>query len=253
MNAPSSNALAAAAGHWLIVCAAPTEARAVGRAFDEARFSATDSAPVRWDAVPLGAGVDLLVCGVGKANAAAGVARVLDPARYGVVLCLGVAGALPRSKLQLGQAVLATHSAYADEGFQTPGGFTDIARRGFGPGMGTPVSGVSIPCCGALRDRLRALADREGVVAAVSTCSGRDRLGVKVVERTGAVAEAMEGAAVGFTVARIAYESGTPISFGELRVISNFTGNPARQRWDLDGALARLGRIAAEIGVRTGR
>lgn len=233
----------------LFVVAAPAEAAEVGSAFD-ARFGVKDATQVRWSAVTLAPGVEMVVTGVGKANAAAGVARVFDPARHGVVVSLGVGGALPRSKLKLLDVVVATRSEYADEGVETPGKFVDMASCGFGPGQGMGVRGIGSSGMGVdgdaalvacFAERLRA---RTGVVATVSTCSGRNRAAVIVVERTGAIVEAMEGAAVGFTVRWTAHEAGVAVPFVEVRVVSNSTGNRARQRWDLKGALARLGEVA---------
>ncbi len=236
----------------LLVVAAPAEAVAVGGAFD-ARLSAKDAVPVLWLAVGLAPGVEMVVTGVGKANAAAGVARVFDPARHGVVVSLGVGGALPRSKLKLLDVVVATRSEYADEGVVTPGKFVDIAACGFGPGQGMAIGGTGSSGMGVEGDAVLAarlvekLQGRAGVVATISTCSGRNRAAVIVVERTGAIVEAMEGAAVGFTVRRIAHEAGVSVPFVEVRVVSNSTGNRARQRWDLKGALVRLGEVAKGI------
>jgi futalosine hydrolase len=240
----------------LFVVAAPAEAAAVRGsvvgAFD-ARLSVKDATPVLWRAVTLAPGVEMVVTGVGKANAAAGVARVFDPARHGVVVSLGVGGALPRSKLKLLDVVVATRSEYADEGVVTPGKFVDIAACGFGPGQGIGsggpgVGGMGVDGDAALAARLAtALQARAGVVATVSTCSGRNRAAVIVVERTGAIVEAMEGAAVGFTVKRMAHEAAVAVPFVEVRVVSNSTGNRARQRWDLKGALALLGEVARGI------
>jgi futalosine hydrolase len=58
-----------------------------------------------------------------------------------------------------------------------------------------------------------------------------------VKARTGAVAEAMEGAAVGL----VAHRLGIP--FGEVRIISNTTGDRNLQRWDMKRALASLSEV----------
>lgn len=80
-----------------------------------------------------------------------------------------------------------------------------------------------------------------GGIATVSTCSGTDDLAAEVARRTNGVAEAMEGAAVG----HVAHRFGVP--FGEVRVISNTTGNRGSQTWDLPGALARLSDVASRL------
>jgi futalosine hydrolase len=65
-----------------------------------------------------------------------------------------------------------------------------------------------------------------------------------VRDRTGAVAEAMEGAAVALVAHRLR------IPMAEVRVVSNTTGSRPRQVWDLKGALARLSDLAAALRDR---
>ncbi len=232
----------------LFVVAAPAEGHAVARAFDLSWCTGEEACPVLWRAVALAPGVEMVVAGVGKANAAAAVARVFDPARHAVVVNIGLAGALPRSGLDLLDLVVADPSVYADEGVRTPDRFIDIARCGFAPNQGVGNPSVAVPPDSALRDRLAArLKARVGPVATVSTCSGRNGLALRVAAGTGAIAEVMEGAAVGFTMMRLAREAGTCPAFAEVRVISNTTGNRSRQRWDLDGALARVSEVARVI------
>ncbi|HCT45637.1 MAG TPA: hypothetical protein DF699_10535 [Phycisphaerales bacterium] len=88
---------------------------------------------------------------------------------------------------------------------------------------------------------------RTGPIATVSWCSGSDACAQGVVERTGAICEAMEGAAVALAARRI--DPG--IATAELRVISNTTGDRSSQRWALDDSLrslrAVLGRIAQAL------
>lgn len=238
---------------WLLVCAAPAEGRAVSLALDPARFSSPDSTPVRWRSVPLHEQFDLLVTGVGKANASAGVARALDPSRHVGVINLGVCGALPRSKLNLLDTVLATASVYADEGVQTPDRFITMGECGFPPAMGVPTpttaraDPMSVPCDPRLVKSLARVSQKHGVIATVSSCSGRNRSALLVTARTGAIAEAMEGAAVGFTVTRLAAEHSTPLMFAELRIVSNTTGTRSRQRWDLPGALEKLTCVTSDL------
>jgi futalosine hydrolase len=189
-----------------------------------------------------GGEVEVLLTGVGKANAAGAVARVLDPFRHRGVLSAGVAGALPTSGLLIGASVLASECVFADEGVDSPEGFVDLAARGFPPG---PWAGTGAPADAALGMPWAGLVDRTGPIATVSVCSGTDARASAIAARTGALAEAMEGAAV----AAIASRLGAP--FGELRVISNTTGtNPS---WDLPAALARLGALVHAGLARTGR
>jgi futalosine hydrolase len=206
----------------LLAVAAPAEAEAVGAAFGVLTVS-----PV-WQLRELSTEVDVVVTAVGKAAAAGGVARVLDPVRHGLVLSVGIAGALGGT--QVGQVVLAGRCDLADDGVLTAAGFTELERMGFGPFPGMTSGALPPP---AVLQHLRPLADVLGPVATVSSCSGTDAAAAALAAR-GYIAEAMEGAAVALVAERV----GVP--FGELRVISNTTGERASQKWDVRSALARL-------------
>lgn len=244
----------------LLALAAPAEARAALAAL---RGNPT-LADQPWQEHILRPGLHLLVTGVGKANAAAAVARVLDPERHDVVLSAGVAGALPGllgvgvpGRLAIGDAVAATLSLFADEGFLSDNGFTDIASRGFSPGppdlwsaraslpapnpatAGARWSGCGLSADPDLLAAMQEVCDADGPVATVSTCSGTDAAEIEIVKRTGAIAEAMEGAAIAAVAARLG------VRFAELRVISNNTGSA--QIWDLPRALSRLGEVLGRL------
>jgi len=218
----------------LIAVAAPAEARAVLAAFG----ADLGVAERPWRPAALDDRFDLVVTGIGKANAAGAVARSLDPARHAWTLSTGLAGALPASNLDVGTRILATHAVFADEGMQTDSGFSDCAAMGF-PLADFP--GSAVPMNEDLVTALRPLADALGPVATVSTCSGTDALARTVRERTGALAEAMEGAAVALVARRLA------VPAAELRVVSNTTGRRESQRWDLRGALARLSDVMSHL------
>jgi futalosine hydrolase len=189
--------------------------------------------------------------GVGKVNAALAVARSPRP---DAVISLGIAGALPSGPAALGHTVVATASLYADEGIATPDGFFPAAQMGFPlapwPG-GVQPSGPDGPRADPLLlAALAPLCDHAGPVATVSTCSGTDVLSFAVAARTGAIAEAMEGAAAGHAC----LTADPPIRFIEVRVISNTTGDRPRQVWDLARAFEVLaGRspvwLAAALGA----
>ncbi|MCA9311611.1 MAG: futalosine hydrolase [Phycisphaerales bacterium] len=211
----------------LLLAAAPLEARAI-QAGITGHPPASDP-PVAWHPLTLDDTLDLVVTGVGKANAAAACARTFDPHRHRAVVNLGVGGALPRTKVKLGEVVLADHSSYADEGCITPDTFLTMARMHFGPGMGTDLAGaMGVGPEAWLHHALAPLADHVGGVTTVSTCSGRNRVSREYQQRTGALVEAMEGAGIAFTVHRLT-GGGPRAPFAELRVVSNTTGSRARQ------------------------
>lgn len=215
----------------LLVVAAPSEARAV--AGDRA------SVVLPWAPTSIVEGVDIVLSGVGKANAAGATAAALATGVYGAVISLGVGGVLPGSTAAIGDVVLATGSVFADEGVESVAGekWETMASLGFP----TAIDGDGVAGDAEFVELLRPLAARVGVIATVSTCSGTDARAAAVVKRTGAIVEAMEGAAVMLASARL----GVPGA--ELRVVSNTTGERVKQQWELKRALAIVGEVARSI------
>lgn len=184
--------------------------------------------------------VDLLIAGVGKANATGAVMAAAARRGYGSIINLGIGGALPRTPapVAIGHVVLGTLAHFADEGVQTPGGFLSLAGLGFACGLDGSDAVRPDP---ALVKQLEACADVTGGIATVSVCSGTDALAAQIAERTGAIAEGMEGAGVLLAAARL----GIPAA--ELRVISNTTGDRTRQVWDIKTAMKRLAGLAGSL------
>ena len=220
----------------LFVVAAPIEMRAV-----LAGIGADPALPTPiWSLVEATPRFDVALIGVSKSNAAGGTARLLDPQRHAAVISVGIAGALPspRGLLPNRTVILATSCVHADEGMRTPTGFVDLAQMGF------PLSDEPDQrhhCTPALVDALSPLADASGPIATVSICSATDALAKEIADRTGAIAETMEGAAVALVASRL----GVP--FCELRTISNPTGDRSTQTWDIVGALARLSQVLGRV------
>lgn len=220
-------------GSWLLAAAAPREASAVLGA-----FGIESAVPDLWEPIRLDERFELVRCGVGKANACGAVARAIDPKRHAGVLSVGIAGALPDSEHELLDAVCATRSVFSDEGVGTPSGFIDCGQMGFGAfNDGT----MGIDHDQSVVNWLTTIADRTATIACVSWCSGEDGCAAGVVSRTRASVEAMEGAAIALAAQRLGVLS------GELRVISNTTGDRENQRWDLDGALQRLSEVLGRL------
>jgi futalosine hydrolase len=188
----------------------------------------------------------VIISGIGRTNAAAATTEAIlgeadgDAGGFDAVISAGVAGALPDSALALGEAVVASSCIYAEEGLAAPAGFLDMTGLGLGLG---DFEGNTVPVDERLLQRLDRRY-RAGPIATVATCSGTDAAAREVVRRTGAIAEAMEGAAVVHAARRLG------IAAIELRVISNTTGDRDRQQWDLPGALKALGD-AVRIAVDT--
>lgn len=182
---------------------------------------------------------DLLLCGVGKANAAGAAARAIAMHVPSRVLNLGICGALPHPQpVPITHTVLASRCVFADEGIET-GGWITLADAGFS----SAIEGDSIATSESFNRLLAPFAERVGTIATVSTCSWTDARAAEIFRRCSpdGLAEAMEGAAIAVAAGR----SGIP--FAELRVVSNRTGNRESQGWDLPKALARLESIAAGL------
>lgn len=178
------------------------------------------------------AGAEVIAGGIGRSNAAAATTEaVLRDGPFDGALSAGVAGALPGAGLEIGHAVAADRCVYFEEGLVTPEGFRDMSGLGFSLG---DFPGNAVPVDEHLLSRL-ATRFRTGTIATVATCSGTDAAAEEVVRRTGAVAEAMEGAAVVHAARRL----GVPAI--ELRTVSNTAGDREGQVWDLEGALSALG------------
>ncbi len=196
---------------------------------------------VRAEAEAIGtlAGARVVVAGIGRVNAAAATTEaILRDGPFDAVLNAGVAGALPGSSLSIGDAVVASRCVYAEEGMITPAGFAGMAGMGFSLG---DFEGNAVP----VDERLLSILSRRfrtGPIATVATCSGTDAAAAEIARRTGALAEAMEGAAV----VHAARRRGAPAI--ELRTISNTTGDRDRQVWDLRRAIDALGpNVAAAV------
>ena len=200
----------------LIVTSVEAEARAVG-AIDDAK---------------------VIVCGVGRTNAAAAtVEAIMRFKGFDAVISAGVAGALPGSELKIGDPLIASSCIYAEEGLITPDGFVPMSAIGFPLG---DFEGNAVPVDEALLERFADFAPI-GPIATVATCSGTDAAASEVARRTGAIAEAMEGAAVVHAARRL------HLPAIEVRAISNTTGDRSRQRWDLPAALQSLRELVNKV------
>jgi futalosine hydrolase len=215
----------------LIVVASPKEAEAVFYGLGVKREPAVAASQRQWEVHHVGDRFDVLITGIGKANAAGAVGRALDVRHHAAVLSIGVAGMLPGSTAELGQIILGDRSVSADDGLATPVGFLTAARMGFPLGP-FPESGV--PVDPAIAEVLRPQVDGVTAIATVSTCSGTDAHAQAITAVTGAGLEAMEGAAIAQVTTRL----GVP--FAEVRTVSNTTGDRNKQVWVVQEALEKL-------------
>jgi futalosine hydrolase len=186
-------------------------------------------------------GAHIIISGVGRTNAAAATTEAIvrqwnrGPG-FDAVINVGIAGALPGSNLAIGDVVLASSCIYAEEGLISAHGFVGMQGLGFALG---DFEGNAVPVDEELLDKLSG-AFPIGPIATVATCSGTAAAAQEVLRRTGALAEAMEGAAVVHAARRLKAPA------IELRAISNTTGDRAQQQWDLQRGLAALGEAVGK-------
>lgn len=195
-----------------------------------------------YQGVLAGQSVALQHSGVGKGNAAATTALLLEALQPEAVLCFGSAGAYPGSNLTTGDLVVASEEIYGDEGAVTSAGFLDMQTLGFPLAEHGPDRWFNrFPADADLVTRGHRLIVQRlgggrqvccGPLVTVSTCSGSPAAGAEMVRRTGGVGENMEGAAVAQLCARF----GVP--FFEVRGISNQVEERDVSRWDLPAAAA---------------
>jgi len=189
------------------------------------------------DAIGRPKGTFVVSSGIGRTNAAAATtAAFLSDGPFTWVINAGVAGALPKSGLRVGDIVIAKKCVYIEEGLMTPDGFQNMEQMGFSLGN---FSGNAVPVDPWMVERFSPLG-HVASIATVATCSGSDKQAELVRERSGCACEAMEGAAV----VHAAHRLGAPSI--EIRTISNTTGNRDLQEWDLELALSVLGQVVNE-------
>ena len=190
------------------------------------------------DAVGSPKGAFVVAGGIGRTNAAAStMSALLSDGPFHWIVNIGVAGACKESGLSIGDVVVGSESVYMEEGLQTPDGFQSIDAMGFSLGK---FEGNRVPADAWMVEQLNGIGTT-GPIATVATCSGTDELTQQVVQRTGAIAEAMEGAAV----LHVANQMNIPAI--EVRVISNTTGNRDEQVWDLPFALQKLSNVTEQV------
>lgn len=229
-------------GPVLFVVAVPAEGRALA---DERSLIELESRSAEWSLVLVDELCGLMVSGIGRANAAGATAAGLSSRAFRSVINAGVAGALPGGGLQIGDVVVASRSVFFEEGIilPQPEGWRGLEMLGIPliPHRRDLVDENAVRVDRQLQAGLLKLAGsgaREGSIATVARCSGTDAAASEVVARTGAIAEAMEGAAVLLAAHRMGVSQ-----VAEVRVISNTCGDRQRQVWDLSAALGRLDEL----------
>jgi futalosine hydrolase len=184
--------------------------------------------------------VPILCTGVGAVNAACSLTRFLEREGARRVIVCGIGGAYAQASLRIGEAVWASSECYGDLGAESPDGFLDMRALGFPliDGAGPVYNTLSldiVPAAGAVP------------FVTVNACTGEDSAAERMAKRTGAAVENMEGAAI----AHVAKLYGIPC--GEVRGISNRTGNRDRAAWRVKEAAAAAQEAALAFLKGEGR
>ena len=167
----------------------------------------------------------VLCTGVGAVNAAYSLTRFLEREGASSVIVCGIAGAYPKSGLEIGAVVCAESECYGDLGAQSAEGFLDMRALGFPLIEGPEAVYNKLPL------QIFPVERRAGFVT-VNCCTGTDAAAEEMERRTGGAVESMEGAAI----AHVARLYGVPM--GEVRGISNRAGNRDRGSWRVKEAAA---------------
>jgi futalosine hydrolase len=188
----------------------------------------------------------VVICagGIGKINAAAATAVLIERCRPRLVINTGCAGAYLASGLAVGQLAVASEECLGDEGVLTSEGWHDL---GF---MSIPTLILenrlyhnAIPLSKHPAEKAVQLADYYGVrlmrgrFVTVSTCSGSRQRGEELVRRFHGICENMEGAAV----AQVCLRYG--LDCLEIRGISNLVDERDMKIWDIPRAVEAAQRF----------
>ncbi|MFA7405969.1 MAG: futalosine hydrolase [Pelobacteraceae bacterium] len=188
----------------------------------------------------------VVVCagGVGKVNAAAVTAVMIDRYQPQLVINTGCAGAYIGSGLKVGNLVVASEEVLADDGVAVADGWKDLRYMNL---PSVEQGGLScynlLPLSRHASEKAMQLADYYGVFlmrgrsATVSTCSGTRKHGTDLVHRWNPLIENMEGAAV----AQVCLRCG--VDCLEIRGISNMVEERDLKKWDIPRAVESVQRF----------
>lgn len=190
--------------------------------------------------------VRIVVCigGIGKVNAAAATAVMIDRYQPQLVINTGCAGAYIGSGLSVGNLVVASEEVLADDGVNVADGWKDLGYMNL---PSVEQGGLSLynvlPLSRHASEKAMQLADYYGVFlmrgrsATVSTCSGTRLHGAELSNRWNALIENMEGAAVAQVCLRCA------VDCLEIRGISNYVEDRDLKAWDIPRAVEAAQRF----------
>jgi futalosine hydrolase len=188
----------------------------------------------------------VIICagGIGKINAAAATAVLIERCAPRLVINTGCAGAYLASGLTVGDLAVASEEFLGDEGVLTSEGWQDLRFMKIPTVIhGSRLYHNAIPLSKHAAEKAMQLADYLGVKLArgrfitVSSCSGTRKQGEELARRFHGLCENMEGAAV----AQICLRYG--INCLEIRGISNLVDERDMKTWDIPRAVEAAQRF----------
>jgi futalosine hydrolase len=188
----------------------------------------------------------VVICagGIGKINAAAATAILIERCQPHLVINTGCAGAYLASGLSVGDLAVASDECLGDEGVLTPEGWQDLRYMALPTVIhGNRLYHNGIPLSRHPAEKAMQLADYCGVrlvrgrFITVSTCSGTRQRGDELVRRFHGICENMEGAAI----AQVCLRCG--IDCLEIRGISNLVDTRDMSTWDMPRAVEAAQRF----------
>ena len=227
----------------VIIAAVPQEIRLLEQALEH--LGTAHSGGIGYVTGAYGA-LRVVVCagGIGKVNAAAATAVMIDRYDPQLVISTGCAGAYIGSGLAVGDLVVVSEEVLADEGVVVADGWKDLNYMNLPSVVRERETCFNLlPLSGHASEKAMRLARDTGVhltrgrSATVSTCSGTRRHGDDLAQRWGALIENMEGAAVAQVCLRSA------VDCLEIRGISNLVEERDLKKWDIPRAMEAAQRF----------
>jgi len=196
----------------------------------------------------------ICVAGVGKINAAAATATLIERHQPRLVINAGCGGAYPGSGLAIGDLAVASAEVLGDEGAITSNGWLGLQEMDL-PYIikGTQRFFNEIPLSRLAAEKAMQLADYCGITLArgrfvtVSTCSGSLARGEELVRRWSGIVENMEGSAVAMMCLRYG------VDCLEIRGISNLVEERNMKAWDIPRAVEVAQRFVLKYLEEIGR
>jgi len=185
--------------------------------------------------------ISLTHSGIGKAAAAAASISLLNNCQPEALWLFGCGGAYLGSGLTIGDIALADSEIFSDEGVNTADGFRDLASMGFPMRQTSGTFFNTWPVDQKLHDwaqpyltehaELTDIKLASGPFTTVSTCTGAASKAAEIENRTGAICENMEGAAVALACQQLS------VPLLEVRGISNMVEDRDTSRWNLPAGM----------------